>query len=117
MKQFILRAFVALVVLCGILTFTKTCFAATPDNAYNFYPPIYNYNPQVIPGYNPQAFPGSAYVYPPIGAQVMPHPATPTQIRTGYTRSEIRSMPMVARPNRPGHFIGNTVRRRAGVGY
>ena len=29
------------------------------------------------------------------------------------TRAEIRSMPMVARPNRPGHFFGNTVRRFA----
>ncbi len=27
------------------------------------------------------------------------------------SRAEIRSMPMVARPNRPGHFFGNTVRR------
>lgn len=26
------------------------------------------------------------------------------------TRRQIRSMPMVARPNRPGHFFGNTVR-------
>lgn len=30
------------------------------------------------------------------------------------TRAEIRRMPMVARPNRPGHFFGNTVRRLAG---
>ena len=30
------------------------------------------------------------------------------------TRTEIRRMPMVARPNRPGHFFGNTVRRLAG---
>jgi len=29
------------------------------------------------------------------------------------TRAEIRAMPMVSRPNRPGHFIGNTVRRFA----
>jgi hypothetical protein len=29
------------------------------------------------------------------------------------TRAEIRSMPMLARPNRPGHFIGNTFRRMA----
>jgi hypothetical protein len=27
------------------------------------------------------------------------------------SRAEIRAMPMVSRPNRPGHFIGNTVRR------
>ena len=31
--------------------------------------------------------------------------------RTNLSRAQIRSMPMVARPNRPGHFIGNTVRR------
>lgn len=29
------------------------------------------------------------------------------------SRSQIRSMPITQRPNRPGHFIGNTVRRRA----
>jgi len=28
----------------------------------------------------------------------------------GYSRQQIRSMPMVARPDRPGHFFGNTVR-------
>ena len=33
--------------------------------------------------------------------------------RTNLTRAQIRSMPMVARPNRPGHFVGNTVRRYA----
>lgn len=26
------------------------------------------------------------------------------------SRAQIRAMPMVARPNRPGHFFGNTVR-------
>ncbi len=28
------------------------------------------------------------------------------------SRAEIRSMPIDARPSRPGHFYGNTVRRR-----
>ena len=28
------------------------------------------------------------------------------------SRQEIRSMPILERPNRPGHFYGNTVRRR-----
>ncbi len=27
------------------------------------------------------------------------------------TRQEIRNMPILERPNRPGHFYGNTVRR------
>lgn len=45
------------------------------------------------------------------------HIPSPTQKRTGYTRSEIRSMPLINRPNRPGHFVGNTIRRRAGVAY
>ncbi|MBP3694372.1 MAG: hypothetical protein J6J31_08070 [Thermoguttaceae bacterium] len=27
------------------------------------------------------------------------------------TRQEIRNMPLLERPNRPGHFYGNTVRR------
>ncbi len=33
----------------------------------------------------------------------------------GMTRREIKSMPITDRPSRPGHFYGNTVRRRAGV--
>jgi hypothetical protein len=33
------------------------------------------------------------------------------RIRRSMTREEIRSMPIVERPNRPGHFYGNTVRR------
>jgi len=33
--------------------------------------------------------------------------------RTNLTRAQIRAMPMVARPNRLGHFVGNTVRRLA----
>ena len=96
MKQFILRTTIALFVLCGILTVAQTCSAAAP------YSPYYQ---------------RAAYVNPAIGTQAPSHPLTPTQIRTGYTRQEIRSMPMIARPSRPGHFIGNTVRRRAGVGY
>lgn len=28
----------------------------------------------------------------------------------GYSKQQIRNMPMVARPDRPGHFFGNTVR-------
>ena len=30
---------------------------------------------------------------------------------TGMSRQEIRNMPIQTRPNRPGHFYGNTVRR------
>jgi hypothetical protein len=29
----------------------------------------------------------------------------------GYSRAEIRSMPITERPSRPGHFYGNAVRR------
>ena len=29
------------------------------------------------------------------------------------TRKEIREMPILERPSRPGHFYGNTVRRNA----
>ena len=32
----------------------------------------------------------------------------------GMTRGEIKSLPILERPNRLGHFYGNTVRRRAG---
>lgn len=98
MKQFILRTTVALFVLCGFFTVCQTCHAAGPFRVY-------------YPQYR------SAYVYPAVGNQAAYHPMTPTQMRTGYTRQEIRSMPMISRPSRPGHFIGNTVRRRAGVGY
>lgn len=101
MKQFILRTTAALFVLCGILTVFQSCDAATPQSAY----------------YSNAQYQRAAYVNPAIGTQAPSHPLTPTQIRTGYTRQEIRSMPMIARPSRPGHFIGNTVRRRAGVGY
>lgn len=107
MKQFILRAVAALFVLSGILIATQTCFANSP------YYPQYGYQPVQ----SAQPMQTTAYAYPPVGTQVMTHPVTPTQMRTGYTRHEIRSMPIVARPSRPGHFIGNTVRRRAGVGY
>ena len=99
MKQFITRAIISLFVLSGVLFIAQTCFADVP--VYYANQPVYR----------------SAYVYPAYGTQVPMHPVTPTQMRTGYTRKEIRSMPMIARPSRPGHFIGNTVRRRAGVGY
>jgi hypothetical protein len=36
--------------------------------------------------------------------------------RTTLTRTEIRAMPIHQRPNRAGHFYGNTVRRRASHG-
>jgi hypothetical protein len=32
--------------------------------------------------------------------------------RTNLTRQEIRSLPITERPNRVGHFYGNTVRRQ-----
>ena len=107
MKHFILRAVIALFVLYGILIVTPTCSAAGPQNAPSASQPIQN----------GQSIQKTANFNPAIGTQVPSHPVTLTQLRTGYTRYEIRSMPMVARPNRPGHFIGNTVRRRAGVGY
>ncbi|REK15737.1 MAG: hypothetical protein DWQ37_07925 [Planctomycetota bacterium] len=31
---------------------------------------------------------------------------------TGLSRQQIRSMPILERPSRPGHFYGNAVRRR-----
>ena len=38
-------------------------------------------------------------------------PANPTSTRADLTREQIRQMPLLERPNRPGHFYGNTVRR------
>ena len=35
--------------------------------------------------------------------------------RTGMSRQEIKAMPITERPNRPGHFYGNTVRRTTDV--
>jgi hypothetical protein len=32
------------------------------------------------------------------------------------SRNQIKSMPLMQRPNRPGHFVGNTVRRLGGRG-
>lgn len=42
-------------------------------------------------------------------------PATPVSADSAarrLTREQIRSMPILERPNRIGHFYGNTVRRR-----
>ena len=43
-----------------------------------------------------------------------PVPTVAATARTATTRSraEIKSLPIEQRPNRPGHFYGNTVRRR-----
>jgi hypothetical protein len=38
--------------------------------------------------------------------------AANTASAKNLSRSEIRSMPITHRPSRPGHFYGNTVRRR-----
>jgi hypothetical protein len=43
----------------------------------------------------------------------IPLPMSATaEAATTLTRSEIRAMPIHDRPNRTGHFYGNTVRRR-----
>lgn len=39
---------------------------------------------------------------------------SPAPARTEMSRQEIRSLPIETRPNRVGHFYGNTVRRRIG---
>jgi len=46
---------------------------------------------------------------PEVGAT---HVASATE--RSMTRSEIRATPLLQRPYRPGHFYGNTVRRRSG---
>lgn len=46
-------------------------------------------------------------------AQTAPRAQRPQNPRA-LTRKEIRSMDILDRPNRPGHFYGNTVRRRHG---
>jgi hypothetical protein len=37
---------------------------------------------------------------------------SPAAAATTLSRAEIKAMPIEQRPNRPGHFYGNTVRRR-----
>jgi hypothetical protein len=38
---------------------------------------------------------------------------SPVVARTTMSRGEIRQMPILERPGRPGHFYGNAVRRSA----
>ena len=131
MKHFIPCA-VALFVLCGVMFSAQSSSAAAYDYApYGSFP--YSYAPygnmpygvpyNSIPYVNQTSYYGTQmYYHPAIGNQVNPSAGnhsnnthmTPTQVRTGYTRGEIRSMPLTERPNRPGHFIGNTIRRRTG---
>lgn len=61
-----------------------------------------------------------AATYPAIGNAVpapqveYPAPGGITWNRkVGMTRETIRSLPILERPNRVGHFVGNTVRRRS----
>jgi len=42
----------------------------------------------------------------------VPAPVLADSVARTMTRDEIRSMPILERPNRFGHFYGNTVRRR-----
>ena len=42
--------------------------------------------------------------------EMSPAPVYSNRTYHGYSREQIRNMPMVARPDRPGHFFGNTVR-------
>jgi hypothetical protein len=44
-----------------------------------------------------------------IAVSVMPTPTEAAQ--NSDSRQSIKSMPITARPSRPGHFYGNTVRR------
>lgn len=50
-----------------------------------------------------------------VGSAFWVLPATPVSADSAaraMTRQQIRSMPILERPNRFGHFYGNTVRRR-----
>ena len=141
MKHFVSCA-VALFVLCGAMFSAQSSSAAAYDNApygsipYSYAPygnAPYGYTPygnapygvpyNSMPYVNQPNYYGTPMnYYPAIGKQANPSVGnhvqdthmTPTQIRTGYTRGEIRAMPLTERPNRPGHFIGNTIRRRTG---
>ena len=53
-----------------------------------------------------------ASVTPTVSAQFfLPRPVTPTEMATGMTPQQIESLPILERPDRPGHIYGNTVRR------
>ena len=45
-------------------------------------------------------------------AIVASQPADTRPVAANLSRAEIRSLPITARPDRPGHFYGNAVRRR-----
>lgn len=38
-------------------------------------------------------------------------------VAANLSRAQIRSMPVIERPSRPGHFVGNAVRRRHERGW
>ncbi len=42
----------------------------------------------------------------------VPAPVSADSVARSMTREQIRSLPILERPNRFGHFYGNTVRRR-----
>jgi hypothetical protein len=58
-----------------------------------------------------------AVAAPALAGSPMPTPyafQTQSQMRAAQ-REAIRQLPLLQRPNRPGHFYGNTVRRLHGV--
>lgn len=44
-------------------------------------------------------------------AEIETSEAEAARLRRNVSVEQIRAMPIVERPNRPGHFYGNTVRR------
>ena len=116
MKRFIFSAFVTLVIFNGVL-FSSLCSAAYPGSWGYYNRPVRNAQTrQATPATSAQPVqnvqtnqekPANSanHNYPPRW-----RPMTLTEMQTGYTIEQILSMPITERPDRPGHFIGNTIR-------
>lgn len=99
-----------IVMLCFVGWGTLAAAADAPVQVYDF--------PEQVVSYNAPMTGNEMPVYISSNANKTYRTSAPsTPVRYGWSRQEIRSMPILERPNRPGHFYGNTVRRRAGTAY
>ena len=123
MKQSFIRFAIVAAVLYGLSFCVESSFAQETIYVPANQPAAVQYPPASYPNYYNQYYRAQQQQYQPqyqqqYQQQYPQQPRqrmTPTQRRTGYTKEEIRAMPLLERPNRPGHFIGNSIRRRAGV--
>ena len=108
MKRFLISAIVTLFVLNGVIFSTQSCFA-DPGKQINNNQSVQTAKANQEKSKNDV----SDYKTQPTSkrkAQTRWRPMTFTEMQTGYTLEQIHSMPILERPDRPGHFIGNTLR-------